>query len=141
MRPRLFRNLVILFVLTFGLTSCLVGRFAWYNFSNITDYKIFPSRPDFAKFGRLYLNDGLWNGTPVLPREWVRESTRSSREEGAVPYYKYQWWLTDKGFAAIGHLGQYVYVNRAKNIIIVRLGKKEGKVSWERLFDELVNRL
>ena len=27
------------------IQSCVVGRFAWYNFSNITDHKIFPSRP------------------------------------------------------------------------------------------------
>lgn len=92
---------------------------------------------DFAKFGRLYLHNGNWNGQQVLPQTWVHASRTSSREEGAAPYYKYQWWLTDKGYSASGHLGQYVYVSRSKNLILVRLGKKESKVNWPGFFDQL----
>ena len=33
----------IAIMLLFG--SCKVGRYFWYNFSDITDHKIFPSRP------------------------------------------------------------------------------------------------
>ncbi len=92
---------------------------------------------DFAKFGRLYLHEGNVNGQQLLPQAWIHASRTSAREEGAVPYYKYQWWLTDKGYTANGHLGQYVYVSRSKNLIMVRLGKKESKVSWPDFFDQL----
>ena len=34
---------VLSIVFLFG--SCKIGRYVWYNFSDITDYKIFPSRP------------------------------------------------------------------------------------------------
>ncbi len=37
------RKLPILLLILLTLSSCTVGRFIWYNFSNITDYKIFPS--------------------------------------------------------------------------------------------------
>lgn len=33
-------------------------------------------------------------------------------------------------FYAQGHLGQFIYVHPKSNIIIVRLGKNEGKVNW-----------
>lgn len=29
---------------------------------------------DYARFGRLYLNNGKWNGEPVAPADWVRAS-------------------------------------------------------------------
>ena len=32
---------------------------------------------DLAKFWSLYLHNGKWNGSQVLPRAWVRESTSS----------------------------------------------------------------
>jgi CubicO group peptidase (beta-lactamase class C family) len=30
---------------------------------------------DYARFGRLYLNGGNWNGEQIIPAEWVRAST------------------------------------------------------------------
>jgi len=46
---------------------------------------------DFAKFGRLYLHNGNWNGKQILPASWVKESTvinDSTRDN----FYTYQWW-------------------------------------------------
>jgi CubicO group peptidase (beta-lactamase class C family) len=96
---------------------------------------------DFAKFGRLYLYEGNWNGTQLLPAEWIRESVTSSKEAGAAPYYKYQWWLTKRGYEANGLHGQYIYVCPSKNVVIVRLGKSERKISWENLFDSIAENL
>jgi CubicO group peptidase (beta-lactamase class C family) len=94
---------------------------------------------DYAKIGRLYLNKGEWNGRQVVPAEWVEKSTIADKNNGSVDYYQYQWWLpTATGdFMAQGILGQYIYVNPAKNLIIVRLGKSEGKVDWGSLFVNL----
>lgn len=48
---------------------------------------------DFAKFGRLYLNDGNWNGQQIVPADWVRRSTVF--EENLNNFiYSYQWWHT-----------------------------------------------
>lgn len=96
---------------------------------------------DFAKFGRLYLNNGSWNGQQLLTNQWIQESTTSNKKEGAVDYYGYQWWISPKGFYADGLHGQFIYVNRAKNLIIVRLGKSEGKIPWPNLFDQLAEYL
>ncbi|MBI3219857.1 MAG: serine hydrolase [Bacteroidetes bacterium] len=92
---------------------------------------------DFAKFGRLFLNDGQWNGQQLLTKEWITASTTSIQKEGAVGFYGYQWWISQKGFYADGLHGQFIYVNRAKNLIIVRLGKSEGKMPWPSFFDQL----
>ena len=96
---------------------------------------------DFAKFGRLYLNKGNWNGTQVLPSDWVQESITSSNEHGAAKFYKYQWWLTQRGYEANGLHGQFIFVCPEKNLIVVRLGKSEGKLNWENLFDQLAEKI
>lgn len=94
---------------------------------------------DFAKIGRLYLNKGNWNGKQIVSEAWVEESTKIDTTEGSASYYQYQWWLpsTDGDFMAEGILGQYIYVNPAKNLIIVRLGKNHGKASWSNIFKSL----
>ncbi len=96
---------------------------------------------DFAKIGRLYLNKGNWNGTQLVPESWVSTSTKVDETEGSVWYYQYQWWLPTRSgdYMAQGILGQYIYVNPAKKIIIVRLGKNEGKANWWELFPELAS--
>ncbi|GAB4209621.1 MAG: hypothetical protein Fur0023_21930 [Bacteroidia bacterium] len=94
---------------------------------------------DFAKIGRLYLNKGQWNGQQIVSANWIKESTKPDTTEGSVNYYQYQWWLPTPGkdFLAEGFLGQYIYVNPSKQLIVVRLGKKEGKVNWWAVFREM----
>ena len=54
---------------------------------------------DYARFGRLYLKSGDWNGTSVVPKDWVRQSlvpissktfTRIREVKG---FYQNQWWV------------------------------------------------
>ncbi len=94
---------------------------------------------DFAKIGRLYLNNGNWNGTQIVSEEWVKESTKIDRSEGSERFYQYQWWLPSENgdYMAWGILGQYIYVYPEKDLIIVRLGKKEGKASWWKVLTKL----
>lgn len=94
---------------------------------------------DFAKIGRLYKNKGNWNGKQIVSQRWVEESTRLDTSEGSVNFYQYQWWLPtpNEDFMAEGILGQFVYVNPTKDLIIVRLGKKEGKADWWTIFTSL----
>lgn len=91
---------------------------------------------DFAKIGRLYLNKGKWNGKQIVSEKWVEESTKVDSKEGSIDEYQYQWWLptNDGDFMAQGILGQFIYVNPSKNIVIVRIGKNVGKLNWQDLF-------
>ncbi len=96
---------------------------------------------DFARFGRLYLNKGKWNGSQIVPEQWVETSTgihNDSRDTKGYPY-TYQWRVKrDGAFFAKGVLGQYIYVDPRNDIIIVRLGKKASEVIWPAFFEELV---
>lgn len=84
---------------------------------------------DFAKLGRLYLKKGRFNGKQIVPEKWVERSTKVDTTAGSAWFYQYQWWLPTKNgdFLADGYLGQYIYVNPKKNLIIVRLGKDEDQ--------------
>jgi CubicO group peptidase (beta-lactamase class C family) len=118
---------------------------------------------DFAKFGRLFLNNGDWNGTRIISERWVAESTTRDYDvptdyyrlpgwwvssfESGLGYYKYMWWAYTRGendydFYAAGHLGQYVYVSPRRNLIIVRHGMNEGAVnSWPELLYKAAEKL
>jgi CubicO group peptidase (beta-lactamase class C family) len=42
---------------------------------------------DFAKFGRLFLNNGNWDGVQVIPEKWVTESTQADKSIDYIRYY------------------------------------------------------
>jgi len=118
---------------------------------------------DFAKFGRLYLDKGDWDGVQVIPPEWIVESTavdQSVQHADYYPdefgkliydklfgYYKYMWYGfpregEDYDFTAAGDRGQFIYVSPAKNLIIVRNSLAYGKFGdeqWLRLFYEFAS--
>lgn len=83
---------------------------------------------DFARFGKLYLNDGRWNGNVILDSTFVKKSI-SPRFENS-PEYGYGWWMNTflgkKMFYMRGHLGQFVIVIPEDEMIIVRLGHQKG---------------
>lgn len=94
---------------------------------------------DFAKFGRLYLNNGNWNGKQLISKSWVENSTKLDSLNGSSLGYQYQWWLPNKkgDFMAQGILGQFIFVSPSENLIIVRLGKKYGNVNWKGTFENV----
>jgi CubicO group peptidase (beta-lactamase class C family) len=100
---------------------------------------------DWARFGLLYLNDGVWNNERILPEKWVKYSTTPA---DAAPQGEYgaQIWLNagnkknpnDKRFPDVpndmylmdGFEGQNVVMVPSKDVVIVRLG-----LSQKREFD------
>ena len=94
-----------------------------------------PAR-DFAKIGSLYLHQGRWRGQQLVPAEWVARSTAVDTTDGSVAHYQYQWWLpsADGDFMAQGILGQYIYVDPTRGLVVVRLGRKVGGVHWPQVF-------
>jgi CubicO group peptidase (beta-lactamase class C family) len=87
----------------------------------------FATALDFARFGLLYLRDGVWDGERVLPEGWVdyaRTPTRTSPEAE----YGAHWWLAQDGsgiFNASGYRGQYIVVDPSRDLVVVRLGASE----------------
>lgn len=92
---------------------------------------------DWARFGLLFLNDGMAQGERILPEGWV---TYSSTPATTAPRGEYgaQWWLNagEKGnpknrtypdvpadsFQAEGYEGQFVFVVPSKKLVVVKLG-------------------
>ncbi|THD69409.1 class C beta-lactamase-related serine hydrolase [Robertkochia marina] len=82
------------------------------------------SARDFARFGKLYKDGGLWNDKRILPEDFAKRSIVPRFPEDTE--YGYGLWLLNhmgKDFFMLrGHLGQYVIVQPEDNIMIVRLG-------------------
>lgn len=99
---------------------------------------------DFAKFGRLYLNDGQWENRKIIPSQWIHESLTVNNDSKDIQGYPYTYfWRVTEGhdFFAKGLLGQFIYVSPKKNIVIVRIGTKAGDINWPEFFKRIVEEL
>lgn len=71
---------------------------------------------DYARLGLFALDNGRAGGTQVLPANWIKESTTSSK---GADHYGYFWWLNPDGsYEAMGIFGQGIYVNPKENVVI-----------------------
>ncbi|KLE35859.1 serine hydrolase domain-containing protein [Aurantiacibacter luteus] len=97
----------------------------------ILSSQVWTTAADLARFGQLYLNDGVWRGTRVLPEGWVDYvSTPSGPQPGGALGYGAGWWLMNNSegipadtIAAQGNRGQYVVVVPSRDVVIVRRGE------------------
>ena len=79
---------------------------------------------DMARFGYLFLRKGNWNGTQIIPGDWVTESTTSYSDAGDGEGYGYLWWVNslgvgEKNFSAQGALGKYIVVFPDRDLVVV----------------------
>lgn len=98
---------------------------------------------DFARLGKLYLQDGKWNGQTLVPTDYVWKSISPNfYAADTCDFYGYQWWLypndlENEVFYARGILGQYIIVIPSKKVVVVRLGHLRGLKSSGPHPDEL----
>jgi CubicO group peptidase (beta-lactamase class C family) len=101
---------------------------------------------DFAKLGRLYLNEGRWNGEQIVSAEWVHASVTPDAPH-LVPGkraasdsawgYGFQWWIPDNSgaYSAVGVYNQFIYVDPALHLVIAKTsanhayGQTDGEAS------------
>lgn len=82
---------------------------------------------DACKLGLLYLNHGVWNGTQIIPEDWVLASTKPQADNGKYGY-GYQIWMEERpgGYAYNGLFGQDVVIYPDDDMIImVNAGNRE----------------
>ncbi len=114
---------------------------------------------DFAKFGRLYANNGNWDGKQIIPRHWVVESTTRdpndrrqwetfSRWQDKGGYYKYFWWGVsqasgDYSFMGVGTYGQFIFVCPRTRVVIVRMADDDGidPPYWREVFQYIADQI
>lgn len=86
---------------------------------------------DYARMGEMVRNYGRWNGQQIVPARWVYDSTRASAltAPGRLQY-GYQWWMPidarEGEVFGIGIYGQYVYIDRARDVVITTTGANRG---------------
>jgi CubicO group peptidase (beta-lactamase class C family) len=127
-----------------GMASALMETDAAGTF--VGSSLMFATARDWARFGLLALNDGVANGSRVLPEGWVRFMTTPAP---AAPEREYaaHWWrklganrgadarapqLPPDAFHAAGHGGQYVTVVPSRGAVIVRLGHAVDRGAWDQ---------
>jgi len=143
-------------------TTNIVSGLQRRQFADIQEYWAFPYRElfhkigmssaimeatarDWAKFGLLYLNDGLWEGERILPEGWAAyTATPAPNSEGDYGSF---FWLNAGGqypdapreaYGAQGFQGQYVYIVPSQNLVVVRLGTGIGDLDFNEFLTEIV---
>ncbi len=122
-----------------GMTTAIIepdasGTFVGSSYS-------FASARDWARFGMLYLNDGVWNGERILPEGWVKYTSTPGAAAKARQYGA-QWWLNlgaidgkdveypglpNESLIADGFERQFIVVVPSKKLVVVRLGVTHNK--------------
>jgi CubicO group peptidase (beta-lactamase class C family) len=105
---------------------------------------------DWARFGLLYLNNGIWFGDTIVTPEWVEFThTAAPNSDGK---YGSQFWLNESGnelpdapkdiYYADGYQGQRIYIIPSKKLVIVRMGLTTKKdFDYNKMVVEIINSL
>lgn len=104
---------------------------------------LYATARDWARFGLMYLNDGVVNGERILPKGWVQLSTTPTAASLKARAYAAQFWLNQKSarqmmpavpedaYAARGHYGQSTFIIPSRDLVVVRMGQSYGSDVWD----------
>ncbi len=112
---------------------------------------LYATARDYARFGLLYLNDGVFNGERILPEGWVKYSTTiASSSQGE--YGSFFWLNRSKRFPSApedmyscdGHDGQHIFILPTQQLVIVVLGyspRSKGGMDFDSLIKDVISAL
>ncbi len=104
---------------------------------------IYATAKAWARFGMLYLHDGVWNGDRILPDGWIEYTRTAATMDTGKVYGDYLWVeipdefnLTQRAsrantIHAVGHEGQFVTIVPSYDAVIVRLSKTRSADAWD----------
>ena len=99
---------------------------------------VYATARDFARFGLLYLRDGMWDGRRLLPAGWVdRARTPQADDPDRLERYGDHWWVYPcpyGSFRCSGFQGQAIVCVPGLDLVIVRLGKTPTEAGPDPLF-------
>ena len=121
-----------------GMRNTLVSADRFHDF--ILSSQVYTNARDLARFGLLYLQNGIWDGERLLSEAWikfVRTPAPATKERGN--FYGGQWWLVPddrndvpkSAYSTAGNRGQYVIVVPTHELVIVRRGLDYGKQGFD----------
>ena len=112
---------------------------------------LYATARDYARFGLLFVNDGIFNGERILPEGWVKYST--SEASASKGLYGAFFWLNrskalpsapEDMFACDGHDGQHIYILPTQKLVVVVLGfspRSKGGMDTDRLLKDILGTL
>jgi CubicO group peptidase (beta-lactamase class C family) len=94
---------------------------------------VYATARDFARFGYLYLRDGVWDDRRLLPAGWVDYARTEVAVDPDPPHFGYgaHWWIwrdQPGSLAAHGYEGQYIIVVPERDLVVVQLSKVPAAV-------------
>lgn len=104
---------------------------------------------DFAKFGQLYKNRGLWNGKQLLPKAWVDESLQKHKETTFKgDWYGYLWWnktytVDDQSYEVFycsGNGGNKIFVFTELPLVVVVTASAYNTPYMHKQVDEMMTK-
>jgi CubicO group peptidase (beta-lactamase class C family) len=106
----------------------------------------YATAKDWARFGQLYLQKGVWKGDSILPAGWVEySSTPAPASKGR---YGAQFWLNRSGeypdapadmYSCQGHRGQMIFIIPSRDIVVVRLGFEDDKLDYNLFLKNILS--
>jgi CubicO group peptidase (beta-lactamase class C family) len=123
-----------------GITS---ARWGSVDAQGVTDGEagLFLSPHDMARFGYLYLRNGMWEGKQIIPSSWVERVKEGKVAATFGLHYANLWWsLPEKGaFMALGRHSQVILVIPRLDVVAVMTGvlRDDEYYSIARLVDEV----
>ena len=110
----------------------------------VTSSFMYASPRDWARFGQLLLQDGMWRGQRILPPGWVRYMDTLTPQSARHDFGAHLWLkvpppfnslhptaLPADAFHVVGHEGQFVSVIPSRGLVVVRLGLTRGEHVWD----------
>lgn len=106
----------------------------------------FATARDWARFGQLYLQNGVWKGDTILPKDWVAYSATSAK--AAKGQYGALFWLNRSGelpdipqdmFYCRGHRGQRIFIIPSRQLVVVRLGFAEDEFDFNQFLGDILS--
>lgn len=75
---------------------------------------------DMAKFGKMYLDEGVYNGRRYVSKDWVKRASEGHVDLDGANMYGYSFWSTrgHPGYRCGGMLSQVIDINTEKRRVI-----------------------